>query len=534
MRVDVQSNALDRAIRYVAPQWGARRVQARMVMAIADGYTGASADRAATKNWIPWPGAAENLLIDLPLLRGRSRDMERSDPIATGAIHTMVSNVVGTGLSLLARPDRDTLRMSEDQAQEWSAKTQREFRLWAESNECDITRTQDFYAQQNLVFRSSLVSGDVFVLMPMIERPHWPYSLALQVIEADRVDTPEISGWDGISKNKDNGNSIRAGIEFDDNGAPVAYYVLKQHPGSTSGVNRDANRVLAFGQKTGRRNMLHLFERLRPGQTRGYPFLAPVIEPLKQLGRYTQAELDAAVINAMLAVFVKSPVGMGLVQSVNPDDPNSATEVALRSGTITDLRPGEEVQTVAMNRPNQAFDPFVQAVLRQVGVALGLPFEVLIKHFTASYSAARAALLEAWRTFKGRREWLGSGFCTPVYETWLEEAVARGRVIAPGFDDPMVRRAWMQSEWVGDSQGQIDPVREVEAANLRVESEFSSRTRETQQLSGAEWTEIHAERVREERLRRQDGTAGESPATAAAVPSPPANEVDEEPEEETD
>src|SRR5690606_12542726 len=115
-------------------------------------------------------------------------------------------------------------------------------------------------------------------------------------------------------------------------------------------------------------------------------------------------------------------------------------------------------------RPNAGFDPFVLAVLRQIGVALELPYEVLIKHFTSSYSAARAALLDAWRFFRRRRAWLARKFCQPVYEAWLADAVATGLVDAPGFfADPVRRASWCGARWIGDAPGQIDPQKEVDA-----------------------------------------------------------------------
>jgi capsid protein len=88
--------------------------------------------------------------------------------------------------------------------------------------------------------------------------------------------------------------------------------------------------------------------------------------------------------------------------------------------------------------------PFVMAIYRQVGVQLELPFEILIKHFQSSYSASRGAILEAWKFFRGRRTWLDTHFCTPVYEAVISEAVARGWLEAPGFfDDPFLRQAYL-------------------------------------------------------------------------------------------
>jgi len=530
--VSVNGNLLDRVIGYIDPHRGARRMRSRAVMAMAGAYLGARLDRRATEKWNTSPNSAdEDSIHDLPTLRSRSRDLARNTPLATGALLTMVINVIGTGLSLLARPDWKFLGMREEEADEWAAHVEREFRVWASSPDSDVTRIQNFYLQQSLVFRSMLESGDVFVLMPMIERGSSPYSLAIQVIEADRVDYPgTMPGMDFLLPG---GRRIRGGVEMDALGAPVAYHILREHPGSTSAFNLTSDRVPAFGERTGRRNVLHIFERTRPGQTRGIPMLAPVIEPLKQLDRYTEAELMAAVITSMLAVFVKSETGQGFEVPAEQDPNTARTKVELQSGTITDLRPGESIESVSPTRPNTSFDPFVQAILRQVGVSLGLPFEVLIKHFTASYSAARAALLEAWKFYRLRREFLAQAFCAPVYEAFLAEAIARGRVQAKAFfDDPFVREAYLQAEWIGDAPGQIDPNKEVEAAKTAIETGLSSREREAMRLYGHEYSDVHHENVKDKNRRKADGLEAEP--VAAAPNGKPAAAPQEQPGRDTE
>ena len=211
---------------------------------------------------------------------------------------------------------------------------------------------------------------------------------------------------------------------------------------------------LHWNAETGFRQVIHLYRVLRPGQTRGVPYLAPVIESLKQLGNYTDAEIMAAVVSSCFTVFVKTPQGDSeLLPMAGNLDGSVMNDNAykLGNGAIIGLAEGEDIHTVNPGRPNAQFDPFVQSILRQIGVALELPFEVLIKHFTASYSAARAALLEAWRFFMARREWLAQNFCQVVYETWVYEAVCLGRIQAPGFinGDPAIRAAYTGAHWIG-------------------------------------------------------------------------------------
>ena len=125
----------------------------------------------------------------------------------------------------------------------------------------------------------------------------------------------------------------------------------------------------------------------------------------------------------------------------------------------------------------------------QVGSALEVPADLLLKEFNSSYSASRAALLEAWKAFRMRRVWLTNDLCKTVYEIWLTEAVALGRIKAPGFlTDPLIRQAYLGSEWIGPSQGQIDPTKEIQAAVMAIENGLSTHEQEAIKLNGSEFT----------------------------------------------
>lgn len=514
----VRPNAIDRLVNFFDPERGQRRQQARLMMAVGHSYTGASRSRRSMQEWRTTLNASADadLLPDLPTLRDRSRDLVRNNPIAGGAINTVVTSVVGTGLMLQSQVDRGVLGFSQEQAAEWQRQAELEFRLWQQDS--DITRTQDFYEQQDLVFRGSLESGDIFVLTPHVRRPGSPYGLKLQVIESDRVSNP---------KGTRDTSQFCAGVEMDKNGAPVAYHIQRSHPGDLTRALREWDRVDAFGKQSGRRNVLHLYKRLRPGQTRGEPYLAPVIEPLKQLGRYTEAEIMAAVVAGMFTVFVKSETGAGLAMGNQTGMGRetgakaSDTDAKLGYGAMVDLADGEDISTANPGRPNTAFDPFVLAIMRQIGMRLELPFEVLVKHFTASYSAARAALLEAWRFYKVRRAWLASKYCQPVYELFLEEAIAIGRLSAPGFfRDPLVRMAYCGSEWHGDGAGSIDPASEAKAAQTRMDIGLTTLKKETAEYDGGDWEQNHEQQVKEKAARGEGGLLpGAQPGAQHAPPA---------------
>jgi lambda family phage portal protein len=515
-RLAIQRNLLDKAYEYVSPVKAAERMRARMTLAVAGAYTGSSTSRRSMSKWDTGSGDADSdTLYDLAKLRSRSRDLIRNNPISVGAINTNITNVIGTGLKLQSRINRNFLGISDEEASAWESNVEREFKLWSESKDCDITRTLNFYELQELAFRSSLENGDCFILLPYISRLNMPYDLRVQIIEADRVANQNYAS---------DTEFLAGGIRKDESGAPIEYHIIKGHPGNIWSTKKlEWIVVPAFGDKTGRRNVIHLFKTLRVNQSRGIPYLAPVIESLKQLGTYTDSEAMAAVVTSMFTVFVKSASGDADLMPMTPtDDVGGSTsdeDFKLGSGAIIGLNPDEDISIANPMRPNPAFDPFVQAILRQIGVALELPFEVLIKHFTASYSAARSSLLEAWKFFSVRREWLANNFCRPIYEAWLTEAIMLGRIPAPGFvgGDPSIQAAYFCSEWIGPSPGQIDPLKEIQAAQERINLGISTLSRETAALTGEEWESTYQQIVKERKMiEKNDGIA------SSAVPPQPA------------
>ena len=534
--LDVEWNLLDRLIERVAPVIAGKRLQARLGHALtastygwgSGGYKGASSSSRNLRGWQPMGGDADaQILGDLPALRERSRDLERNEPIAGGAINTTVSHVVGTGLSLQSRIDPAILGISEDEAEAWQTNTQAKFELWCCSQWCDIAEKQPLYQQQGLALRSVCVAGDHAVLLTRNARSPLPVKLALQHIEADRLCNRD---------RKPDTDTLVAGVEMNGAGAPVRYHFASGNP-MRRGVKALAaltwTEVPARGAASGRRNVLHLFERLRAGQTRGVPMLAPVIEPLKQLGRYTDAELTAAVVSGLFTVFITSEGNTTVLPSAVEGAANTATgnsgatkwDAKLGPGAIVEMGKGDKVESANPGRPNSNFDPFVTAIIRQVGLLLQIPYEVLVKHYTASYSAARAALLDAWRFFRARRDWLATEFCQPVYEAWLDEAVATGYVSAPGyFADPLVRKAWAGATWVGDGPGAIDPLKEALAAKERVALSISTLAAESVLHDGIEWDVKLRQRQRERQKLEAAGLPDPSEAYEKPDPADPADE----------
>lgn len=511
--LDFKLNLMDRMIAPVFPGWAAKRVVSRMtISALGGGYIGADKSRRSLMNWLTGGGSADaDTLPDLPALREHSRDLVRNTPMGNGAVSTVTTSVVGSGLTLQCAIDRDLLNLTEDQADAWEAATEREFNLWALN--CDLRRQLNFYDMEELAFRQMLENGDIFGVLSYKKRKHDLYGLKVSLVEADRVcnendamDTPTLSG----------------GIQRDADGAPEFCHILKSHPGNISFQAKEWDKVPFFGEETGRTNIIHFYTMLRPDQSRGIPFLAPVIEPLKQLSKLTENELMASVIASLFTVFIKTENGQGVPGlsgapapgPIRAGAPNLAKQapakdkqpIAMGSGLMVDLADGESVDIADPKRPNGAFEPFFRAIVQEIGIGIELPAEILMKAFEKSYSASRGAINEAWRMFLKRRAKLARGWCDPIYAAWLDEAVASGRRPAPGyFANPLIRQAYLGARWHGPGRGQINELVEAKAARERSDIGITSLTEEKAGYDGGNWQATHRQHTKEVKQRVASG-----------------------------
>ncbi len=522
----MKMNVIDRVVGYFNPVAARERVHARMQIEASGAFTGASRSRPALKGWRTSKGDADgDLNPELDTLRSRSRDLERNNPIAHGALKTKTTYVIGTGLRPEPSIDADFLGLSSEQAEALQAKILREFELVAGSPEGDASRRKTFYQKQAELYHSSRTNGDAFLLLPFFERGDWPYWTRFRSVEADRVCNPN---------NKPDDDAMSGGFELDENGATSAIHVLQGNPTRRFVRGKARWQRVPLYQDNGSRNVLILSNHnLRAGQTRGVPDLSPVIEVIKQAGRYVDAELMASVISSKFTVFIKSegggardPYAPGAGADSDDDyDDAEPRDLRLGDGLVTELDEGESIETANPGRPNAQFDPFVTALWRQIGGALGIPFEILLKHFTASYSASRAALLQFASYILVDRADVVVNVCQPYYEAIIAEAVARGRLHMPGFfKDPMIRRAYCRALWHGPVMGEIDELKAANAAEKRLKVGITTHEREARRLVGESWSQMNEQRRIEERRKWRPSTADDAGPEADPEEDPDEND----------
>ncbi len=290
------------------PTNASERIRNRTMKVKNSGYSegGASRNKTATIGFnadsrSPIDDIDKNLVV----LRQRSRHHYMNSPIATSAIETNKTNIVGQGLQLKCRIDREILGLSEEDADAWERNTEKWFSLFADDKFCDIKRLDNFYELQQIAVKGWLLNGDAFALLRKgTEVEGKPFDLRIQLLEADRVTTEGSNGSTNLIKKLDDGSKVINGVEINKFGEVLAYWICSGYP--TDFETKTWTRVKAYGEKTNTLNVIHLFEGERAEQYRGVPYLAKIIELLKQATRYTESEVMAALINAMFSIFIET------------------------------------------------------------------------------------------------------------------------------------------------------------------------------------------------------------------------------------
>lgn len=487
------------------------------------GYSHGGASRR--KTWaVQWDAKSGSARRDIEenrkTLRERSRDLHMNAPLAAASINSTRTNCVGEGLKPNPRIDYEFLGITKEEARKQEQFIKKEFQLWAGSTLCDNNDQNNFYELQQIAFNDWLRNGEEFVLIKYAKNlPYMPYQLRLKLVEADRICTPGDYGgeYSGFDRMLNNGNRIMNGIEIDKEGKVAAYHISSEYPNETGVMKKQEwIRVPKRGRKTGNVNIIHIFNGERADQYRGVPFLAPVIESLKQLSRYTEAEIMAAVINSMFTIFITTESGNDMGGYGGVDDENSSDDeddrennLMLGSGIINELKTGEKVNPVESTHPSGNFDAFVSAMCTQIGSALEISPEVLMKKFSNNFSASKGALNETWRAFRMRRKWFVDDFCQTVYELWFNEMVSKGRLDAPGyFNNPLIRQAYVNAKWNGPAQGHLNPIQEVNAAVLRIENGLSTHEDECMSMNGSSF-EDNVRTLHSENTMLRDATENE-------------------------
>jgi lambda family phage portal protein len=430
----INFNIVDKVVDYFSPGAGLRRLQKRFAKNEAEklirSYDAASKGRR-TKDWkAPNTSATAEIHIALQTLRNRAREMERNNPYAESAIDKIATNIVGTGIIptplISSRPQEKKIK------QLWTD--------WAEKTKCDWDGHLNFYGLQDLIMRTVALSGECIVRKRIVKDPSLPLPLQLQVLEADFIDTfkhgpTDNEGW------------IFYGVEFNKQRKVVAYWLYEEHPGDSFLFN--------FNFKSNRypvEDVIHIFEKKRPGQFRGVPIGASSMLRLKDVDEYSDAQLVRQKIAACFSAFVyDSSTPMPAVQT---QDDDGLTD-KLEPGTIQHLTPGKQI-TFSTPPAAEGFGEFTKQQLAGISLGFGMDYVTFTGDLTGvNFSSGRMGWL-AFHRKVNNWQWkmFVPMFCDKAWE-WFEQMAAIYGAIRAGQD--------IGVRWSVPRREMIDPSKETEA-----------------------------------------------------------------------
>jgi lambda family phage portal protein len=443
--------------------------------------------------WQPYLWSADG---ELNMFRdrivARVRDIVRNDGWASGAVTRILDNAIGANLRPVSKPDWRWLALESGNkafdhtwSREFGAAVDGHWNAWANdpARWCDVTRNQTFSQMAHTSFRHGLVDGDALAAIPWLSDGEVVpgkarYHTAVQLIDPDRLSNPQL---------RFDQQALRGGVEINQRGAAIAYHIRKAHQGDWFSAAQSVSwervpRETSFG----RPKIVHYFEHQRAGQHRGGAgIFTPVLQRLKMLVKYDSVELDSAIINAIFAAYVESPMDPQIVKEAMGGDGGIDNDmlnnyqlnrgafhrenaVLLGGARIPQMYPGEAIKTVSASRPAANFSPFENAMLRNVASGLGLSAQQVSNDWSdVNYSSARSAALEAQKTMNRRQFDFFTGFASPIRGALLEEMMDVDDLPMPNGMKKLSylqyaawRTAFTQCIWIGPPRGWVNPIDE--------------------------------------------------------------------------
>ena len=492
------SRIVDATVNIFSPHAGLKRKQARKLMR---GYTGAEMSRLSDHTRPKNQSADTEMLgpFGADMMRAWARQLVRDNAYAWGVIDTIVSSVVGNGIKAQSTFER----ADGDDEEDTNFARDATWDAWAET--CDINGQFTFDEVQRLCQREICEAGEV--LIHMVNTPQntyrgitRPVPFALELIEADRLaadkDTYTIARRDD--------KRIVRGVELDNLGKPVAYYIYPHHPNQPYSYNRLPKRIPA-------NEIIHLYRCDRIGQSRGISWFAPVVSWLRDLGLYVDNEIQASTVASCFSVAVKS-VGswQGLNAGPNEDtqDSNGNTFETLEPASVVRLKEGEEIIPINPLRPNSASEPWINLMLRGIAVGTGLSFETVSRDYSkTNYSSSRTSQLEDRRRFRTWQNYLKLHLCQRVWDRFTEQAALAGRPEFPTMKELLDdRKRYAAVEWQTPEWEWVDPQSEQTASQNSIEALQSTYQTELG-ARGRNWKQVFYQRAKEEKLKSSLGLA---------------------------
>jgi len=409
------------------------------------------------------------------ILRNRSRYEVANNSYAKGIVLTLANDCVGTGPRLqLLTEDAEINRTVEAAFSQW----------------CQAT---GLASKLRTLRMAKATDGEAFAMLTANPRLDAAVKLDVQLVEADRVSTPLLL--------KGNTNEVD-GIAFDPFGNPIAYTILRQHPGA-----RTLWSPVGSYDRVPAESVIHWYRPDRPGQHRGIPEITPALPLFAQLRRYTLAVLGAAETAADFAavLFTDAPA-TGEAAAVEPMD---VVELEKRMATV--LPDGWKLGQIKAEQPGTTYSEFKREILNEIARCLNLPFNVAAGNSSGyNYASGRLDHQVYFKSIRIEQAHLDEAVCNRIFRAWLAEAVLLN-------DFAFLRGlGHLPHQWFWDGQEHVDPAKEASAQEKRLKNHTTTLADEYAK-QGKDWEVQLRQRAKEKQLMEELGLSAAAAAPAAQL-----------------
>ena len=401
-----------------------------------------------------------DLFMSLNTLRARSRQLTQNNPYGQKFLRMVASNVVGQGFTLQARA---TDKGQPDEIDNKSI--QQAFAKWSRRGNCDVTGQLSFAEMCRLIVRTIAQDGEVLVRKVRGKKVN-KFGFSLQILDIDRMIVQD-------QRKLPSGNVVRIGVEINQAGKPVAYWVRSAHP--YDAFMQTSSPVM---ERIPAEDIFHFFIPMRPEQRRGVPWMHAAIERLYHIGELDQSALIAARNGADRLGFFTSPNGLPVDPTLS-GSPDVAIEISV-PGTYDTLPEGYDFKAYDSKYPNDVYPIFIKNALRAVASGIGVAYNGLANDLEGvNYSSIRSGVLEEREFWMELQDWFIDAFMMPLYEDWLLMALGNNAITGPtGFPLPATKyEKFSAHEWQGRRWSWVDPLGDMQANVLAMNNGLKSRTR---------------------------------------------------------
>ena len=506
-------------------------------MAFGGAYEGAARFDRTLAGWTPALQSADaDMLGDKSLLDARSRDVGRNDAYVQGGANIHKDGIVGALYVLNSKPNVPALgaanaAFTEDWATEFQKEVEALFTVWAESPRkwVDASGQNTFTSLIRLTTGVYTFASEALATVEWVNERGRDFKTAIQMIDTDRLTQPDIAAQNPL---------IRGGIKHNTRGKHLSYFIRVDHPSDYRWM-RMSTSALAYKEVRaekpwGRKQVIYIREQMRVDQTRAVSDIVSALKEIHITCKFRDVTLQNAVVNAMYAASIESDLPPDVVyqqMGANSGDAvadyaesylgavseyvGSSKHMKMDGVKVPHMFPGTKFKLHPAGNPGGVGQDFETGLLRYIASSLNISYEELARDFTkTNYSSARAAMASTWRFMQSRKKLVADEMANAVFRLWLEEAIngnklktfpaeLAGFLYTDGVLNLMFD-ALTQCEWIGAARGQIDELKETQAAVLRIKYGLSTHEDELARL-GKDYRKVYAQLEREADEREERG-----------------------------